>query len=118
MNNEQQRKVTQNIKAQYESKSEKVTKLEQLQRLNAKVHRPADVFAYSFGTVGALILGTGMSIAMEVILPGLMPLGIAIGVVGLGMVALNYFIHKAILTSRKKKYAEQIIKLSDELLND
>lgn len=33
------------------------------------------------------------------------------------MVAVNYFIYKAILKSRKRKYADQVMSLSDELLN-
>jgi hypothetical protein len=41
--------------------------------------------------------------------------GIVIGLVGMAMVLINYPIHKAILNARKKKYATQILKLSDKI---
>ncbi len=43
--------------------------------------------------------------------------GIVIGVVGMLMAIINYPIYKGILSSRRKKYAEQIIALSDKLMN-
>lgn len=45
------------------------------------------------------------------------PLGIVVGIVGIGMVAANYFLYKAILKSRRKKYADRVIALSNGLLN-
>ncbi|MBQ8885331.1 MAG: dihydropteridine reductase [Clostridia bacterium] len=98
----------------------KKTKLNELIELDRKVKRPAETFAYTFGTIGALVLGTGMSFAMKVIgasLSFVMPLGIAVGVVGIAMVSGNYFLYKKILVSRKKKYAAEILKLSDEIIN-
>ena len=46
----------------------------------------------------------------------MMPLGIVIGVVGIAMVSANYFIYRAMLNARKRKYADKILALSDELL--
>lgn len=43
------------------------------------------------------------------------PVGIAVGVIGLALTALNYPIYKRILNSRKKKYGKQILKLTDEI---
>ena len=43
--------------------------------------------------------------------------GIIIGVVGLVMALLTYPMYKKILNSRKKKYASEIIKLSDSIMN-
>lgn len=110
------RDYVENIRSQYEPKSEQVTKMEQLQRLDKKVRRPALVFSYIFGAAGALVLGTGMCLAMEVI-ANMMVLGIAVGVIGIAMVSANYFIYRAILAHRKKKYAQSVMQLSDELLN-
>ena len=89
--------------------------------MNKEVRRPANVFAYTFGTVAALIMGTGMSLVMTEIgnrfgeQVGL-PAGIAIGVIGLLMAIANYPIYKRILAKRQKQYADQIVALSDELL--
>lgn len=104
------------IRREYEPKTEQVTKLEELKALDAKVHRPAAVFAYTFGVIGALVLGVGLCLAMKVI-GDLMELGIVIGIVGIAMVSVNYLIYRAILKSRKKKYADQVMALSDALLN-
>ena len=43
--------------------------------------------------------------------------GIVIGVVGIVLAIINYPMHKAILGARRKKYADKIIELSDELMN-
>lgn len=95
------------------------TKFDELTALNKKVKRPVKIFSYLFGAAGSLVLGTGMSLAMKVIGTGLsfgMPLGIGIGVVGLTVVSVNYFIYKKILKNRQKKYGDEIIKISSELL--
>ncbi len=102
------------IKAQYAAKEN--TKLDQLKALDKKVKRPAQIFTYTFGTVGALVLGTGMCLAMKVI-GNSMPLGIVIGVAGIAMVSANYWLYKKWLGARKRKYAKQVIQLSDNLLN-
>lgn len=94
----------------------KETKLEKLQKLDRKVKLPAEVFAYVFGTIGALVLGTGMCLAMGVI-GDLMALGIVVGIVGIAMVSVNYFIYRAIVKSRKKAYSADVLRLTDELLN-
>lgn len=113
--NEQERLVKE-IRASYEEK--KSTKYDELVALNKRVGLPAYIFAYSFGVVGALILGLGMCLAMQVIGTGipLMVLGIVIGIIGIAMVCVNYPIFLKILKSRKQKYASQIVELSDEIL--
>ena len=114
-NNEQA--IVNAIRADYTEKP--VSKVNALVELDRKVKRPAEIFAYSFGTAGALVLGTGMSLAMKIIgktMAYMIPLGIVIGTLGIGMVAANYFLYKKILKSRKEKYAKEILALSDELL--
>lgn len=108
-------KRVEKIRMQYQG--EEVTKIDELKALDKKVKKPARVFAYIFGTIGSLILGTGMCLAMKII-GDMMALGIAIGVVGIAIVSFNYSIYKAMLNSRKSKYAKQIIELSDLALNN
>lgn len=114
---EMERQYAQAVRAEYEPKSEETNRLEQLKALDGAVRRPAAIFAYTFGILGALVLGVGMCLAMEVIGP-LMPLGIVVGIVGIAMVSVNYVLYRSILNARKKKYAGKIIALSDELLAD
>ena len=65
------------------------TKLEQMKALDKKAKRPVQIFSYIFGAVGALVLGTGMSLAMKVIGDAMLA-GIGIGLVGIAMVSLAY----------------------------
>lgn len=92
------------------------TKFDELKELNKRVKRPAEIFAYTYGSVGALVLGTGMCLAMKII-GNLMPLGIIVGLAGIAMVSSTYSLFQAILKSRKKKYQKRILALSNELLN-
>ena len=114
MNNEMQ--YAEKIRKEYAAKTAEENKLETLHKLDAAARRPAEIFAYAFGVLGALILGVGMCLAMEVI-GSMMPLGIAVGVVGIAMVTANYFIYRAILKSRRHKYAKEILDLADGLLH-
>lgn len=110
--------LVQKIRTQYTEKEH--TELEELKKLDAKVKRPANVFAYVFGCAGAIVLGMGMSLVMTDVgavlgLENAMVPGIAVGAAGLAMVIVTYPIYKAILNARKKKYAGQILALSDRI---
>ena len=102
-------------KMQSEYSEKQTTKLDTLRELDKKVKNPALIFALVFGIIGSLILGTGMCLAMKIIGDD-MVLGILIGIVGIAMVSVNYFIYGKILASRKKKYNAQINSLCDEIL--
>ena len=107
-------KTIEKIRASYTEKES--TKLDELKELDKKVKRPAQIFAYAYGSLSSLVLGTGMSLAMKVI-GNCMALGIGIGLLGIALVISTYPIFKAILKKRKNKYAKQIFELSDSLLN-
>ena len=107
-------KTIERIRASYTEKE--ITKLDELKALDKKVKRPAQIFAYVYGSLSSLVLGTGMCLAMKVI-GNSMALGIGIGLVGIALTLTTYPIFKAILKRRKNKYAKQIFELSDSLLN-
>lgn len=97
------------------------SKVKALKRLDAKAKNPANIFAYTFGVISSLILGTGMSLAMGVIGGNTiltMALGIIIGCVGIAGVSVNYMFYKKILAKSKNKYASDIIKLANEIANE
>ncbi len=119
MNRNDQEFIVQKIRTQYTEKES--TELDELKALDAKVKRPANSFAYIFGSISAIIMGAGMSLVMTDIgatvgISNPMVPGIVIGVAGMGMAILNYPIYKRILGARRKKYAEKIIALSDKLM--
>lgn len=111
----QQTSYAQKIKEQYQQQPK--TKLDELKSLDKKVKRPVRIFSYVFGTISSLVLGTGMCLAMKVI-GDAMILGIGIGLVGILLTSITYPIHKKMMKSRKDKYAEQIIGLTESLINE
>ena len=119
MTNNDQEFLVQKIRTQYTEKQ--YTELDELKALDAKVKRNAHAFAYTYGSVSAIVMGAGMSLVMTDIgavigLAGTMVPGIAIGVVGMGMALSTYPIYKKILQSRKKKFAPEILALSEKIL--
>jgi len=120
MNKNDQDFLIQKIRTQYTEKEH--TGLDELKALDTRVKRPANVFAYIFGSSSAIIMGSGMSLVMTDIaetvgIQNPMLYGIIIGTVGMLMAIINYPIYKSILGSRRKKYAEKIIALSDKMMN-
>ncbi|MEE1037298.1 MAG: dihydropteridine reductase [Oscillospiraceae bacterium] len=111
--------MVQKIRSQYTEREH--TELDALKALDAKAKKPAKVFGYTYGSIGTIVMGAGMSLVMtdigallgmtDTLLPG-----IVIGIVGLVMVLTTYPIYKRILNSRKKKYAGKIMELSDRIM--
>ena len=120
MNRNDQQFMAEKIRTQYMEKES--TELDALRKLDAKVKRPANIFAYLFGSVGAVVMGAGMSLVMTDIgniigiADGLIP-GTLIGVVGMIIALVNYPIYKVILGKRKKKYSAEIIAASEKIIN-
>ena len=119
MNKNDQEFLVQKIRTQYTEKEH--TGLDELKELDSKVKRPANVFAYIFGSINAIILGCGMSLVMTDIaetvgIQNPMLYGIVIGIIGMFMAIINYTIYKGILGRRRKKYADKIIELSDKIM--
>ena len=97
------------------------TKVVQLKKLDRRAKLPANIFAYTFGIVCALILGVGMCLSMKVIgdgSVGMTALGICVGLLGIGGVSVNYPIYKRILEAGKAKYASDIIRLANEIADE
>lgn len=112
--------LVQKIRTQYTEKEN--TELDALRELDHKVRRPVNVFSYIFGSIGAIIMGAGMSLVMTDIgaivgIENPMKPGIVIGVSGLVLAIVNYPVYKKILGSRRKKYADEIVALSDKIMS-
>ena len=121
MNRQDKEFIIEKIRTEYTEKSSKVSELDQLRALDAKVKRPANVFAYIFGSISAIVMGSGMSLVMTDIaetvgISNPMVYGIVIGVVGMLMAIINYPIYKGILGARRKKYRAQILELSEKII--
>ena len=93
------------------------SKLVALKKLDNKAKLPATIFTYTWGIVSALVFGTGMCLAMQVIGSGLagMVLGIAVGIIGMIGCVVNYPIYKKMLEKGKAKYAYEIVELARQI---
>lgn len=93
------------------------SKIVALKKLDSRAKLPATIFTYSWGIAAALIFGTGMCLAMQIIGGGIagMVLGIVVGVIGLIGCGVNYPIYKRLLEKGKSKYAYEIVELAREI---
>lgn len=89
-----------------------------LKKLDRKAKGKANIFAFTFGVVMALVLGAGMCLSMKVIGDGsifMITVGIIAGIIGIVGVSVNYTIYKKLLESGKKRYAFEIMQLAKEI---
>ena len=114
----QRQQEVEEIRKAYLPKEE--DKMEQLRRLHASATQKAQSASVTLGVVGALVLGTGMSLCMTRLGAALgyfaMVLGILVGLCGLIMVALAYPLYNRTLKKERERIAPEILRLSDELL--
>ncbi|MGM9605832.1 MAG: hypothetical protein ACI3XG_12305 [Faecousia sp.] len=110
---EQDQKWAENIHRQYISRED--NKIEQLQKLDNKVKFPGKIVASILGNIGALIMGSGMSLIM---VWKNTQLGLLLGAPGVVAAVLAYPVYALITTSRRKKYASEMIRLSDDVIED
>ncbi len=99
------------IYQQYQGKDE--SKREKLKRLDKKVKTPGRFWAILLGVIGSLVMGGGMSLLM---VWENVTLGMALGLLGIALIVLAYPLNRLITSRRKKQYAPDIYKLSEEML--
>ena len=114
----QQQEEIKRIRSKYAAPEE--NKMDQLRRLDQRATQRAQAWAIALGVIGALILGTGMSLAMTELSGFLggtaMFIGIPVGLIGIILVALAYPVYNSILKKERQKIAPEILRLTDELM--
>lgn len=100
-----------------------VDRMEEVRKLDAGVTRKATAVSLVVGVIGALVLGSGMSLVMTDIgeIIGMygtirMILGIIIGMLGVALVSMAYPIYNRITQKERERIAPEIIRLTDELM--
>ncbi|MBQ8696980.1 MAG: hypothetical protein IJ519_04595 [Clostridia bacterium] len=109
------------IRERYEAKAEpEEDKMAQLRRLDESVTKKGSTASLIIGILGAIIMGTGMSTVMTELGAPLgvyaIPVGVAVGCIGIIMVALAYPVYMHITKKERERIAPEIIRLTDELL--
>ena len=113
-----QQQEVEEIRKKYLPKEE--DKMEQLRRLHRSSGEKAQAWSIAIGVIGALILGSGMSLCMTeigAVLGSLaLILGIVLGIAGIVLVALAYPVYNRVLTKERQRIAPEILRLTDELM--
>jgi hypothetical protein len=116
-----QQQEIEHIRSKYLPKQE--DKMERLRRLHKSASKKARLWAITIGIIGTLILGTGMSLAMTNLgtMLGIqtaqtMLIGVAVGIVGMILIALAYPVYNHILKKERQRIAPEILQLTDDLL--
>lgn len=112
------RQEIEHIRKKYLPKEE--DKMEQLRKLHHSATQKAKSVSITLGTIGALIMGTGMSIVMTELgtLVGelAMVIGIIVGLAGMVLVACAWPVYKSVLKKERERIAPEVLRLSEELL--
>ncbi|MBE5737663.1 MAG: hypothetical protein E7348_04605 [Clostridiales bacterium] len=111
---QEERKEIDSIRRQYCPSEQKESKLDRLRRLDARVKNSATIVSLVLGVLGLLTFGLGLTTILEW---NNLPLGIIIMLVGSVPIALAYPVYLKILNKNKKRYGQEILSLSEELLN-
>lgn len=112
---EQERREIQAIKSRYTGQySNNEDKFLRLKELDGKVKNLSTTVGLVFGIVGLLIFGLGLAMVLEW---NIWLWGIILMVVACLPMALAYPTYNLIHKKLSDKYRDEIVKLSDELLN-
>ena len=112
---EKQKREIEQIRRQYlEKENKNDDKFIRLKRLNSIVKNGATIVALILGVIGVLIFGTGMSLVLEF---EKLVLGIVVACIGVIPIAIAAPVYNVVFKHNKKKYGEEILRLSEQLLN-
>ena len=102
---------------------EEEDKLTRLRRLDAGVTNKAQAVSLTLGIIGTLILGLGMSFIMSELgsIFGdrrimAITVGIITGIIGGAVAGVAYPIYSFVLKRERAKVAEEVLRLTDELI--
>ena len=114
----QRQQEVEEIRKAYLPKEE--NKMETLRQLHSIPTQKAQSASIAAGVIGALILGTGMSLCMTELGAALgnlaMVIGVIIGLTGMILIALAYPIYNRTLKKERERIAPEILRMTDELL--
>lgn len=110
-----ERREIEYIKNSYSEKSQEETSLERLRKLDAKVKNPPMIIGLTLGICGILIFGLGLTMILEW---NMMLFGIIVMLIGCVPMAVAYPVYNLIFSKNKKKYGDEILKISAKLLDE
>ena len=112
---QEERKEIDSIRRRYLPQEHEESKIERLRRLDSLVKNTAIIWSLVLGIVGTLVLGLGLTMILEW---SIWLWGIVLMVFGSVPMAIAYPVYKLALNKGKAKYGDEILSLSEELLNE
>ena len=112
----EERKEIDSIRNRYLPKDKTATKMDKLRYLDNKVKNVPIIYALTFGIVGILTFGLGLTFFLE--WTQLWYIGIPCSLLGIVLMLIAYPIYNHLLKKYKDKYGKEILELSNELLNE
>lgn len=110
-----ERNEIEDIRKNYLPKSQGNKKLQRLKTLDSKVKNTPTILALVVGILGTLIFGLGLTMILEW---NISVWGVIVSAVGLVPTILANFVYKSMKDRLTEKYREEILALSEELLNE
>lgn len=102
------------IKCRYSTQENDTNdKLARIRKLDARVKNGPMALSITLGIIGVLVFGLGLTMILEW---QILVWGIVVMAVGCFPMAFAYKAHSLLFERNKKKYGEEILKLSDEVL--
>lgn len=114
---EEERKEIASIRKQYQAPdpARPENKIERLKALNARVKNTALALSLSFGVVGILVFGLGLTMILEW---SQFLYGVIVMAIGAIPTALAYPVYRVVLRRNKNKYGDEILRLCEEVLQE
>lgn len=112
---EEERREVLKIREAYSPEKKETGDVEKLKSLDKKVKMPAKAIALTMGIIGFVCFGFGMSMVLEW---DILIWGSLLGIVGIVLMSISYWVHNKILAARRKKYSDEIFKLSGNILKE
>lgn len=110
-----EREQIEDIRKNYLPKSDEENKLEKLKKLDNKVKNIPTIWSLCLGIGGILIFGLGLTMILEW---NIVLWGVIVSIIGCIPMGLAYPIYKKTKNKLTEKYKDDILKLSEELLNE
>lgn len=111
----EERREIEDIKRRYGTQENTNDKLARIRKLDARVKNAPMALSITLGVVGVLVFGLGLTMILEW---QILVWGIVVMALGCIPMAFAYKAYSLLFDRNKKKYGEEILKLSDELLNE
>lgn len=111
----EEREEIEDIRKGYLPKEEREEKLETLKKLDKLVKNIPVIYSLSDGIIGVLVFGLGLTMVLEW---NMLALGVIVSLLGAFIMSFAYLIYNLMKNKMMSKYKDEILSLSEELLNE